>query len=306
MSHRGENMRAGLGRPPTSRFAGFLAAAAAMAVCLAGCHQRAAPPDKPVAISVPQQVSDKVQSAQTEMTAAVSMLATGYDQAVCEGEGQMARRSEGVQARAEAQLEVRRAMSEAEAQTDRRGGGPTGDDGDDGEDDGEIVIIEEPVQEPADRGDWQCFQAGDQPKCVHASASSTSQRIYRHYIDGYDLNPVTAGDVMEAFAAEITWGSERLTTAVDQGEAFSRIREDCRDGDSPLARFFSAAEDFDHRDVRSDLLRVRDDFVGGQRDVCQALPRLYASLMSDLSAEMSRRTRSGQCNAPRWDALWGD
>lgn len=300
MSHRGENVRAELSRPPTSRFAGFLIAAAAAAVCLAGCHQRAAPQEKPVAIGMPQQVSDKVQNAQMQMTAAVSRLATDYDQAVCEGDGQMAQRSDGVQARAEAQLEVRRALSEAAGQTDRRGGGPAGDDGDDGE----IVIIEEPVQEPADRGDWQCVQAGGQPKCVQASASSTSQRIYRHYIDGYDLNPVTAGDVMEAFAAEIAWGGERLATAADQGEAFSQIRQDCREGDSPLARFFRAAEDFDHPEVRGDLLRVRDDFVGGQRDVCQALPRFYDSLMGDLSAEMQRRTRSGQCNAQSWDALW--
>ncbi|MFW5966785.1 MAG: hypothetical protein ACOCV2_04660 [Persicimonas sp.] len=264
------------------------------ATALMGCHAQRAEQKRPVVVGVPGETTEKVSEAKSALIDSVAELGLTYDETVCAEKSDLAQRSDTDHALSEATLEVRRAVSSAREEFD---GGDT--DGDDS-----IIMFEDEAPRVAERGGWDCMQVEDEPKCVRASASSVSRLMYDYYIDEYNMNPVTAGDTMEALAAEIEWGAPRVIEADSPREAFKKIREDCREDPSPLVRFFEAASDFSHREVRADVGRLEEDFVGEADDVCAALPRFYEGLMGELRADLERRTRTKQCRVPQWDPVW--
>jgi hypothetical protein len=273
---------------------------AASSLVSSGCHRTTAPDQRPVVIGMPAEVSQKVDNAQAAFIDSMSTLATNYDEAVCEQRGEMADSSHDRQARAEARLEVADAVSNAREQvTPNRGGGPVS------EAERITIIEEEPVDEP-NRGGWTCMQANQEPACVSAAASGVASKVYRNYVKGYSLNPVTAGDVLEAFAADAKWADEYFMENADRGEALGAIEQACQDGQSPLKRFFEAAADFDQPQVRRDLLAVRDGFVGPQQDVCNVLPSYYSNVMGELKNDLDLRIRTQRCAMPQWNVLWDE
>lgn len=259
-----------------------------------GCHAQRADQKRAVVVGVPGEATEKVSEARSALIDSVEQVGLTYDQSVCAEKSDLARRSSTDHALSEATLEVRRAVSSAREEFDGEAAG---------EDDG-IIMYEDAAPEVAERGGWQCMQVEDEPKCARASASSVSERMYDYYIDEYEMNPVTAGDTMEALAAEIEWGAPKVIEADSPQEAFEQIRQDCRENPSPLVRFFEAASDYSHREVRADVGRLEADFVGEADDVCTALPRFYEGLMGELRADLERRTRTGQCRVPQWDPVW--
>ncbi len=265
----------------------------------AGCHQWGQEVDQPpVAVGIPPEVSQKVDNAQAAYVDALRTIATDYDAAVCEEEGQMAERSQERQAMAEARLEVAEAVGSARSQVQQnQGGGPTV------EDEG-ITLIEEAPEPKRDRGGWTCLDASGQPACVSAASSYVARQVWRNYGEGHDLNPVTAGDVLEAFAADARWADQYLVAASDKAEAYEQIRQGCKDGKSPLAQFFRAAAKFDHPEVRTDLLELRNDFVGGQQNVCEALPFYYENTITEMRNNLSLRIRNDRCATSQWEPLW--
>lgn len=271
-------------------FGGFLA------VATSSCHPQRPDPPNPVAIGAPGEASQKSSEARSMLIGAVEELGLSYDEAACTEREEFAEGSNIDHATSEAMLEVRRSLEQARQETEEDA------DGDD-EADG-IVMFEDRAPKRAEHGGWHCMQADEEPRCAHAAASSVSKRLYDYYIDEYEMNPTTAGDTMEAFAAEIEWGTEALVDAQSPQAALEQIEQECREDDSPIVHFFEAAEDFGHPEVRSDIGRLRDDFVGDRDGVCQALPRFYEGLMGELRAEMDRRTRTDRCRAPDWDPVW--
>lgn len=263
-----------------------------------GCHGTVEPEANPVALGVPPKVSQKVDNAQAAFVNSLRTLSTSYDEAVCEEEGQMAQAGHERQALAEANLEVAQAVVSAREQVrSNQGGGPPREDAG-------IIMIEEAPDKKRDRGGWSCLRASQNLACASATASDVAREVYRNHIEGYGLNPVTAADVLEAFAADAAWADQYLVAASDKADAYAQIRQACRDGDSPLARFFRAAADFDQPQVRRDLLMLRDDFVGVQQNVCEALPLYYENVMTELQSGLSRRTRLNRCAVPQWEVLW--
>jgi hypothetical protein len=274
-------------------------AAIALAFLSTGCDRYGTQvASQPVAMGVPPKVTQKVDNAQAAYINSLRTIATDYDAAVCEEESQMAQSSQERQAMSEANLEVAQAWQTAkESVQTNRGGGPPGDEG--------VIIIEEaPPEKKRDRGGWTCQNASGQPSCVAATASATARKVFRDHMSGYNLNPVTMGDVFEAFAADAAWADQYLVAADTQGEAYEQIRQACKAGESPLAQFFRAAADFDHAQVRRDLLAVRDDFVGVQQNVCEALPMYYENVLKDLQSGLSMRIRNNRCSTPQWEAMW--
>jgi hypothetical protein len=166
------------------------------------------------------------------------------------------------------------------------------------------VVIVEPPKPPRDRGNWTCQDVAGSPACTQAAASDVARAIYQGYVDGYDLNPITAGDVMEAFAADIQWASDILAQAPTRAEAFQALQEQCFAGESPLLRFFKAGEEFDHPDVRRDVAQVRSALVGRQGDVCDALPGFYDNVLTQLGNTLDQRVRKRRCNMPTWEVHW--
>jgi hypothetical protein len=289
---------------PNRRSRSMLAAgvmvAASMLIASACQHPTSTAVQRPVVVGVPAKVSQKVDNAQAALVDSMSTLATNYDQAVCQEKGQMTQANQWRQAEAEARLEVNSAVREARSQARRnRGGGPTA------EDDGITIIEEAPRSEPQ-RGGWMCMEAAGEPACVNAAASTVAAKVYRDYIEGLNLNPVTAGDVMEAFAADAKWADQYLVGASDRSQAFRQIEQACREGQSPLSRFFRAGAEYDHPQVRRDLGAVRDDFAGSHQGVCGALPSYYSNVIGELENDLSLRLRTGRCTAPDWQVLWDD
>ena len=277
-------------RWPTALLTAALLTAASL---LGGCHRQAPPAEKPVVIGVPTPVVDKLDNAQAEFINAVGDLGVDYDQTVCEGERQEVSRANWRNAMAEAYLEVTEAMLTARQEVEGQEG-----------DERRNVIVVEPTEAAPDRGGWSCMQADGQPTCVEAAASDTGRQVYRSYVEGYDLNPTTAGDVLEAFAADIAWANQYITAADRRGEAFGQIRQACQAGDSPLARFFDAALESEYPVVRRDVEIIQDNFVGTQVGVCEALPIFYDNLLAELQHDLGRRMRTGQCAIPQWQVLW--
>lgn len=293
----------------------------ATALLASACHhygtQAASPP---VAVGAPAKVSDKLDNAQTAYINSLRTLAIDYDTAVCEEQDKMAQSAHESQAVNEANLEVADAwMTAKQSVQSRRGGGPletgggpseqgseSAEQGTESATDGEGIVVfkVEPPQEKRDRGGWSCQNASGEPACVAASASGAARKVYHDFIGGRDINPVTVGDIFEAFAADAAWADHFLVGAATQAKAYAQIEDACNAGDSPLARFFGAAADFDHPEVRRDLLAVRDDFVGVQQNVCDALPVYYENLLNELRTDLSMRIRNNRCSAQRWDAMW--
>jgi hypothetical protein len=271
--------------------------AALLAVNVA-CHRMPVTDEKPVTVGLPAQVSTKADNAQTGLIDAVGMLAAQYDEAVCEEETQMAEGAWERRAQAETNVENARQHDQPheQVQTYPEDAPPS---------EAEIIIIEEEQDEQRDRGGWSCHSAGDQPRCLQASANTVARAVHQRYVQGYDLNPVTAGDVMEAFAAEIAWGQQYLSEAGVKSEGLAEIERRCRAGQSPLKRFFDAAADFQHPRVRADLLRIRDEFAPRRAQVCEGLPSFYSTLLDELDADLTRRVRTQRCRAPQWDPIWG-
>jgi hypothetical protein len=271
---------------------------AASLLVSSGCHRTVEPTQNPVVIGLPLEVSQKVDNAQASFIKAVGNLATNYDDAVCEEDRQLTKSSEQRQAMAEANVEIAEAMGTARSQA--TGGGPLADD------EGIIVFEEAPPEPERNRGGWTCLRADGEPSCVSATASGVARGVHRNYIQGHDLNPVTAGDVLEAFAADARWADQYLAAASDRAEGFDQIRQACQDGQSPLARFFEAAAAFDNVEVRHNLTMLRDDFVSMQQNVCEALPIYYENVLDQVQYDLSRRMRVNRCAIPEWHPIWND
>ncbi len=282
------------------RFGWGPAALAMVAVAMSGCQSTYSSEGKPVAVGMPARVTNKVDDAKSALVDATTTLATRYDQTVCNQQNKMAQASDQRQAMAEANLDVAEAVVAARSQAGTpRGGGPA-------DEHKGIIMIEEPSQPKHDYGQWQCEHTDKQPACAGAAGSAVAHKIYRTQVDGYDLNPVTVGDVLEAYAADMQWADQYLIGADTRAQADKQIEQGCRSGHSPLARFFKAADSVHNGDVRADLLRLRHDFVGQNADVCAALPVYYGNVMSELQSQVSRRMRTGQCTAAQWNPVWDD
>lgn len=284
------------GRP----IAGLTAVAVVLvAFVSSGCQRWSEAEASPVAIGVPPEVTDKVDNAQAAYINSLRTIATDYDAVVCQEERNIAQRQDDRQALAEAHLEVAQAVGNAKRALPNQGGGPTAEEQYEG-----ITIIEETPKPTRNRGGWKCLDVSSEPSCVAATSSGVAREVFRNHIDGYDLNPVTMGDVLEAFAADAAWADQYLVGASTQGEAYDKIQAACRAGQSPLARFFRAGVDFEHREVRRDILMLRDDFVGVQGNVCEALPIYYENVLTELRNDLSARVRTNRCSVPQWEALW--
>lgn len=269
-----------------------------VALGMMGCHPYGGAAEKPIAVGVPERVSTKLDNAQAELINSVGALINDYDAAACEQEGQMAQRSDMRQAMAEAYLQVNDALGTARQRVETpRGGGPPPQQR------RTLIFVEEAQSQPA-QSPWSCVGAADSPSCTQAAASDVARRVFQNYIDGYDLNPVTAGDAMEAFAADISWASRHLLGAESRADAFRTLQEQCQAGDSPLLRFFQAADAYDDPGVRSDVSQVRRALVGTQPGVCEALPVFYDNLMTEITNTLERRTRRNECTVPTWQVLW--
>lgn len=262
----------------------------------AGCHPTHATQAQPIAVRLPDRVLTKVQSAQTSLVGALGQVSVRYDQQVCDADEVNGKHAFERQALAEANLEVDRALLQARSIARARGGGPA-------EVPSGITYIEESAAPEQGWGAWTCVQADQQPACVQAAANNLAQQVFRTYVAGYELNPVTVANVLDAFAAEIRWADARLTAAHSRTSALQSIERDCRAGDSPLAQFFNAAETLNQVQLRQRLLLVRDGFVGAQSDVCAALPAFYDQLLQQLGSGLSRRARTQFCATESWEAV---
>lgn len=262
----------------------------------AGCHPQTGLRAQPVGVRLPDAVLTQVHNAQTSLVGALSQMSMRYDQQVCDADEVNGKHAFGRQALAEANLEVDRALSQARNIARARGGGPP-------EASSGITYIEEDAAPEQAWGAWICVQADEQPACVQASANNLAQQVFRTYVAGYELNPVTVANVLDAFAAEVRWADARLTRAPTRTSALQAIEQDCRAGESPLAQFFDAAEALNQVQLREQLLLVRAGFVDAQPDVCAALPAFYDQLLQQLGTSLARRTRTQFCAIESWEAV---
>lgn len=250
----------------------------------------------PVAVRPPAELVDKIRGAQVDFVQALGSVATRYDRAVCgELKGQHAGRSDR-QAFAEANLEVSRAMRQARGVTQSRGGGPI--ESDDG-----ITVVEEPVSSPRSGPHWSCVQADTQPECVHASANAVAQRVYRQRVAGYDLDPRVLSDVLSAWAADLRWAGELLSSAESSVQAYRSIHEQCEAGKSPLASYLGGVDDGETASQRQGLKQFQTDLMGMHPDLCSALPALYGQLIQDLGLSLAHHSRTQYCVNRPWPIL---
>lgn len=276
-------------------FGGTLLVCLAFGGIIAGC-QTPTQEAKPVEVRPPPEVAERVEGARQGLIQALAEVAVDYDEAVCAADLGSGPYASARHALGEANLEVARALREADRISRARGGGPApSSEG--------ITMIEEPAQDEAPFGSWRCAQMSEQPACVDAGSNALAERIYRVYMAGYELKAEQISQALDAFAEDLRWAGGYLSRAPERSAALSSLEEACRAGDSPIARFFGEAERAENVESQRRIELLRDVFVGSHADICAALPDYYDTLVEELGNTLARRSRTHYCAVEPWAAL---